>query len=195
VNRKAGLILASTSPYRRQLLRRLCLPFECIAPEFDEALPGSMPVTELVRHNTLGKAASIARRYPESTVIGSDQLAVCADVVLGKPGNHQAAFEQLSFLSAKPVDFLTGLALLHAGEERYACVSYRVVFRNLSAVEIEAYLHAEQPYDCAGSFKSEALGIALFESMQGDDPTALMGLPLITLSGWLYPLRKDSISR
>lgn len=190
MNGKAGLILASSSPYRRQLFERLGLSFICISPDFDEAVPGSMPVAELVRHNTLGKAAGIARQYREARVIGSDQLAVCGDSVLGKPGSHQKAVEQLSFLSGKPVDFLTGLALLHQGREQYACVPYRVVFRSLSTAEIEAYLHADSPYDCAGSFKSESLGIALFESMQGDDPTALMGLPLITLSRWLHPLRQ-----
>jgi len=186
---KGRLILASTSPYRRQLLERLNLPFTCISPDFCEASPGSMPVAELVRHNTLGKAVSIARRYPEALVIGSDQLAVCGERVLGKPGDHQAAAEQLTFLSGKAVDFLTGLALVSKGREQYQCVPFRVNFRVLSDAEIESYLLADKPYDCAGSFKSESLGIALFESMQGDDPTALMGLPLIALSSWLQPLR------
>jgi len=189
ISNRAGLILASTSAYRRQLLERLNLPFTCTSPDFCEASPGSMPVAELVRHNTLGKAVDVARRHPESLVIGSDQLAVCGERVLGKPGNHQAAAEQLAFLSGKAVDFLTGLALVSKGREQYACVPFRVNFRMLSAAEIECYLLVDQPYDCAGSFKSEALGIALFESMQGDDPTALMGLPLITLSSWLQPLR------
>ena len=184
------LILASTSPYRRELLNRLGLPFETCAPDFTEALPGSMPPRELVRFNTLGKARSVARQYPEATIIGSDQLAVCGDTVLGKPGSHQAAAEQLSFLSGKSVDFLTGMALISNAEEQYACVPFRVYFRKLGSAEIEAYLHADKPYDCAGSFKSESLGIALFGRMQGDDPTALMGLPLITLSSWLHPLRR-----
>jgi len=183
------LILASTSPYRRELLGRLGLSFSSVAPDFTEANPGAMPPVELVRHNTLGKARSVACLHPEATVIGSDQLAVCGDAVLGKPGSHRAAFDQLTFLSGKAVDFLTGLAVLEHGREQYACVPFRVVFRELAAADIEAYLHAEKPYDCAGSFRSEALGIALFESMQGDDSTALMGLPLITLSGWLHPLR------
>jgi len=185
----ARLILASTSPYRRELLTRLGLPFECVSPDFEEMSPGIMPPAELVRHNTLGKAWSIAKNFPQAHVIGSDQLAVCGDTVLGKPGNHQAAAEQLSFLSGKVVDFLTGLALIHDGCEQYACVAFRVYFRTLSDAEIDTYLHADKPYDCAGSFKSESLGIALFERMQGDDSTALMGLPLITLSGWLCPLR------
>jgi len=184
----ARLILASTSPYRRELLTRLGLPFECIAPDFDEVLPGSMTPEALVRHNTLGKARSVASQFPNASVIGSDQIAVCGDKVLGKPGHHQAAVEQLSFVSGKAVDFLTGLALVENGIEQYDCVTYRVVFRELAATEIETYLLSDKPYDCAGSFKSESLGIALFDHMQGDDPTALMGLPLITLSSWLKPL-------
>ncbi|MDQ6972492.1 MAG: Maf family protein [Mariprofundaceae bacterium] len=183
------LLLASTSPYRRALLARLGLVFEVCAPDFEEMQPGAIPARDLVRHNTLGKARSAAHSRPDATVIASDQLAVCAGAVLGKPGNHQAAAEQLAFLSGKAVDFLTGLALIAGGEERYDCIRFRVFFRELGEDEIEAYLHADQPYDCAGSFKSEALGIALFERMQGDDPTALMGLPLITLSSWLKPLR------
>lgn len=191
MNAEAPLILASTSPYRKQLLARLGLPFSTCAPAFDELRPGMLPPHDLVRHNTLGKARCVADQHPEAAVIGSDQLAVCGDAVLGKPGCHARAAEQLAFLSGKAVDFLTGLALIRGGKELYACVPFRVNFRTLSAAEIEAYLLADTPYDCAGSFKSEALGIALFESMQGDDPTALMGLPLIALSGWLHPLRPD----
>lgn len=187
---KAGeLILASTSPYRRELLERLRLPFTCIAPNFAELPPGSLPAEDLVRRNTLGKAASVAAAHSDATVIGSDQLAVCGKSVLGKPGSHAVAVEQLIMLSGKSVNFLTGLAVICGREERYACVPFTVNFRKLGVREIEAYVQAEQPYDCAGSFKSEALGISLFESMQGDDPTALTGLPLITLSTWLQPLR------
>lgn len=187
--RPEELILASTSPYRRELLERLRLPFTCIAPDFDELPPGSLPAEELVQRNTLGKAGSVARVHPAATVIGSDQLAVCGEAVLGKPGDFNAAREQLQMLSGKAVTFLTGLCMIRGGEEHYACVPFTVHFRSLALRDIEAYLEAEQPFDCAGSFKSEALGIALFESMSGDDPTALMGLPLITLSGWLHPLR------
>jgi len=185
----ARLILASTSPYRRELLTRLGLPFQTCKPDFTEALPGSMPPGDLVRHNTQGKAWSVARQDPEAVVIASDQLAVCGDVALGKPGSHARAAKQLGFLSGQSVEFLTGLALLRDGDAQYACVPFRVDFRELASAEIDAYLQADQPFDCAGSFKSEALGIALFERMQGDDPTALMGLPLITLSSWLHPLR------
>lgn len=185
----APLILASTSTYRKELLARLGLSFTTAVPDFDEALPGSMPPAELVRHNALGKARSVAARHPEAVVIGSDQLAVCGATLLGKPGNHEKAAKQLAFLSGKSVELLTGVALICDAGEQYACVPFRVNFRKLEPGEIEAYLLADQPYDCAGSFKSESLGIALFETMQGADPTALMGLPLITLSSWLHPLR------
>ena len=182
------LILASTSPYRRQLLERLRLPFEIASPDFDEAAPGSMPVKQLVKHNTLGKARSMADKNPEAWVIGSDQLAVCGDKVLGKSGNFEAACAQLSRLSGKSVDFLTGLAILKPSEENYEMIPFRVHFRNLTVDEIRAYVEAEKPWDCAGSFKSEGLGISLFDRLEGDDPTALIGLPLIRLSHYLQPL-------
>lgn len=184
------LILASTSPYRHELLQRLQLPFSQHAPDFHEAEPGSMPPRDLVRHNTLGKGHSVASRFPEATVIASDQVAVCNDLVLGKPGSVDAACAQLRSLSAQCVTFLTGIALLAPNEERFAIVPFTVWFRALTDAEIEAYVAAERPLDCAGSFKSEGLGIALFERMQGDDPTSLIGLPLIQLSEWLRPLCK-----
>jgi len=185
---KRHIILASTSPYRRILLERLHIPFEVCAPGFEEAEPGSMPPEKLVRHNTLGKAVSVAGKFPNATVIASDQIAVCGDTILGKPGGHNAACLQLQQLSGKSVDFLTGIALVGDKEKRYSTVSFRVHFQQLNAGDIETYVRIEQPYDCAGSFKSEGLGICLFTRMEGDDPTALMGLPLITLSGWLQPL-------
>jgi len=184
------LILASTSPYRRELLERLHLPFAQEAPDFAELAAGSMPPAELVRHNSVGKARAVAGRHPEALVIASDQLAVCDAMVLGKPGSPARAIEQLSMLSGRSVTFLTGLALIDGQEERFEIVPFSVRFRALEAAEIEAYVRTEQPLDCAGSFKSEGLGIALFESMHGDDPTALVGLPLIRLSEWLKPLRK-----
>ncbi|HXH72557.1 MAG TPA: Maf family protein [Mariprofundaceae bacterium] len=183
------LILASTSPYRRELLERLHLPFTQERPDFDELPAGSMAPVELVRHNTLGKGRSVAARHRDARVIASDQLAVCNDLVLGKPGTAERAIEQLGMLSGQRVEFLTGLALLAAEEERFDIVPFTVQFRELEMQEIEAYVRTEQPLDCAGSFKSEGLGIALFESMHGDDPTALIGLPLIRLSEWLKPLR------
>lgn len=184
------LILASTSPYRGQLLKRLHLPFEVESPDFDEVAPGSMPAEELVRHNTLGKARSVAEKNPDAWVIAADQLAVCGDEVLGKSGNFDSAREQLLRLSGKAVDFLTGLAVLKSSEENYEIVPFRVHFRDLTADEIRTYVEIEKPWDCAGSFKSEGLGISLFEKLEGDDPTALIGLPLIRLSHYLQPLTR-----
>ncbi len=183
-----SLILASTSIYRKELLNRLRLPFAQIRPDFTEAPPGSMPSPALVEHNTLGKANSVLNMHPHATVIASDQIAVCDDVILGKPGNIDTACEQLRMLSARTVTFLTGLALLSAHAERFEIIPFQVCFRGLSDAEIRTYVEAELPLDCAGSFKSEGLGISLFERMAGDDPTALIGLPLIRLSQWLKPL-------
>jgi len=188
MNEVKRIILASTSPYRRILLERLHIPFEVYKPAFEEAEPEVMPPEELVRHNTLGKATSVAGKFPDATVIASDQIAVCGDTVLGKPGDLGAACLQLQQLSGKSVDFLTGIALVGNSEKYYETVPFRVHFRQLDVDDIGTYVRTEQPYDCAGSFKSEGLGICLFERMEGDDPTALMGLPLITLSGWLQPL-------
>jgi len=186
----APLILASTSPYRRELLARLRIPFEAASPSFEEQRPGGMAVADLVRHNTVGKARAVAHARPDAWVVASDQLAACEGEVLGKPGDHATACSQLERLSGRVVDFMTGVVLQGPGVEYYEMVPFRVFFRKLSASEIDRYLRLEQPYDCAGSFKSEGLGIALFERMQGDDPTALIGLPLITLSGWLNPLQE-----
>lgn len=185
------LILASTSPYRRELLARLQLPFETIAPNFPEAAPGTMPPAELVRHNTLGKAANIAQTYPDAHIIASDQLAVCDKYVLGKPGTVEQACAQLSMVSGRHVDFLTGLALQSPERSLFDIIPFRVHFRKLTEREISHYVAIERPLDCAGSFKSEGLGIALFERLEGDDPTALIGLPLIRLSQWLNPLIKQ----
>jgi len=183
------LILASTSPYRKSLLARLCLPFSVEAPDFDEAPPGSMSVETLIRHNTLGKAYSVAARHPDTYVIGADQLAVSEGEVLGKPGGPEAACAQLRQLSGRRVTFLTGVTLLDPkGGERYEVVPFHVHFRQLDDADIRTYVQMEEPWDCAGGFKSEGLGISLFRCTEGDDPTALVGLPLIRLSGWLRPL-------
>ena len=186
------LILASTSPYRRALLQRLDLSFEQASPGFEEATSGSMPPDELVEHNTLGKARSVLNIAPHATIIASDQIAVCGDIVLGKPGTIARAEQQLQLLSGKRVTFLTGLCVLDADSCRYELIPYHVCFRTLSRSEISRYVALEQPLECAGSFKSEGLGISLFDKMEGHDPTALIGLPLIRLSQWLRPLELRS---
>jgi len=178
-----NLVLASTSPYRRTLLERLGLPFEVCAPHVDEqARPGEVPgaLAERLAHD---KAAAVAARFPDALIIGSDQTAVCEGEILGKPGNHERAVQQLRKLSGKEAVFHTALCLLSSGTGiwKVRSVPYHIRFRALDDALIERYLEREQPYDCAGSAKAEALGIALIERMQGDDPTALMGLPLIAL--------------
>lgn len=181
------LVLASTSRYRRALLERLGLPFVVAAPDTDEIpLPGEAPASTALRLAE-AKARSVATMYPGALVIGSDQVADCAGSPVGKPGNHERAAAQLSGLSGKTVVFHTGVALLDAATGRCetALVDVRSTFRRLSAAEIDAYLHREKPYDCAGAVKSEALGIALFEKIESDDPTALIGLPLIRLTAML----------
>ena len=178
------LVLASTSPFRRELLSRLALPFETCAPEVDETRrPGESP-DALVMRLSEAKARAGGHVHPRALVIGSDQVAVVDGEVLGKPGDHGRAAEQLRKLSGRTVTFLTGLCLYDVGRGRAdtRLVPYRVSFRELDDGRIERYLRHEQPYNCAGSFKSEGLGITLFERMEGDDPTALIGLPLITLT-------------
>ena len=181
------LVLASTSPFRRALLERLGLAFETVAPDTDETrLPGEPP-EQLVRRLAEAKARAGAARFPDALIIGSDQVAVCGDEVLGKPGDHARAHTQLLRLSGHTVDFHTGLCLYDARSDRARVdmVPFAVRFRRLDAAQIERYLRREQPYNCAGSFKSEGLGISLFEALQGDDPNALIGLPLIRLVSWL----------
>lgn len=177
------LVLASTSPYRQELLKRLGIEFEVAAPEVDEsAVPGEIPPQTASRLAEL-KARTVGARYPAALVIGSDQVAHIGSETFGKPGNHDNAVQQLRKLSGRPVDFVTGLCLLNtaSGSSRVRNVTTRVKFRALSDQTIESYLRAEQPYNCAGSAKSEGLGIALIERMECDDPTALIGLPLIAL--------------
>jgi len=182
-----SLILASTSPYRRQLLERLGIDFTAVAPDIDESrLPDETP-TAMVRRLSEAKARAVATQYLDALIIGSDQMAVCGDEVLGKPGTHDKAVEQLTRLSGTRVSFVTGLCLLNNanGRIQLEVASYHVVLRPLDANMIEQYLRREQPYNCAGSFKSEGLGSALFERLEGDDPTALIGLPLIRLTRML----------
>jgi septum formation protein len=175
------LVLASTSRYRRELLLRLGLAFETASPGVDETpLPGETPAA-LARRLALAKAQAVAAQHPQAVVLGSDQVADLAGEPIGKPGSHERAVRQLQRLSGQTVVFRTALAAVHAqrGLVRETCADVTVRFRTLHAREIEHYLRTEQPYDCAGSAKSEGLGIALLESIDSDDPTALIGLPLI----------------
>jgi septum formation protein len=173
------LILASTSRYRRELLERLRLPFDTVAPEVDETpLPGEAPAV-LAQRLALAKAQAVARAHPQAVVIGSDQVADLQGQCLGKPGQHERAVAQLRAMRGRDVIFQTAVALVAPGLVQQELAQVRVRFRDLSDEEIERYLHAEQPYDCAGSAKSEGLGIALLDSIDSDDPTALIGLPLI----------------
>lgn len=177
------LILASTSPYRRELLERLGLPFEVANPQTDETpLPGEAPEATALRLSE-AKARAVASAFPDALVIGSDQVAVMDGQVFGKPGDHPRAVEQLRRLRGRTVNFYTGLCLLDtlSGRAQVRGIPTLVTFRDLSDGEIENYLRREQPYDCAGAAKSEGLGITLLARMQGDDPNALVGLPLIAL--------------
>ena len=177
------LVLGSTSPYRRELLQRLQIPFEVAAPEVDETqLPDETP-DALAGRLALAKARAVARNLPQAVVIGSDQVADLNGLALGKPGNPERAVAQLRQMRGQTVIFQTAVAVvcLESGFEQTALAAVRVKFRDLNNAEIENYLRAEQPYDCAGSAKSEGLGIALLESIDSDDPTALVGLPLIRI--------------
>ncbi len=177
------LLLASSSPYRRELLSRLRLPFDCRAPHIDEtANPGESP-EQLVRRLSREKAQALAETHPDHLIIGSDQVAVLDDRIIGKPHTFERAREQLLSCSGRRLDFLTGLALLdsRSGVEQLDCLSFSVHFRELSEAQIDRYLSAEKPFDCAGSFKAEGLGISLFRATEGEDATSLIGLPLIRL--------------
>lgn len=177
------LILASTSPYRRALLERLGLPFAVANPETDETpLPGEAPEALSLRLSE-AKARAVAAQFPDALIIGSDQVATVDGKIYGKPGTHERAVAQLKELSGKTVNFFTGLCLYnaHTKQAETLGVPTLVTFRQLSDHEIEHYLQREPAYNCAGSAKSEGLGIALLESMRGDDPNALVGLPLIAL--------------
>ena len=175
------LVLGSTSRYRRELLQRLHLAFDVVSPHVDETpLPGETPAV-IAQRLALAKAHAVAAQRPEAVIIGSDQVADLAGEPLGKPGTHERAVAQLHRMSGQTVLFQTAVAVVCAatGFERCELAVVRVVFRDLSDDEIERYLRIEQPYDCAGSAKSEGLGIALLDHIDNDDPTALVGLPLI----------------
>lgn len=182
-----ALILASSSKYRRLLLARLGIPFQCRVPAVDEtARPGEHPET-LVARLAEEKARVVSQAQPDAIVIGADQIAVFNDQVVGKPGNFSNAFEQLSSFSGQVVEFLTAVSVqnLKTGFLKNHTDRTRVGFRNLADDEIERYLETEKPFDCAGAFKAESLGITLFEHIRSEDPTALIGLPLIRTAAML----------
>ena len=181
------VVLASTSPYRRELLARLQIPFETAAPETDEsALPGEAPASTALRLAE-AKARAVAGRYPDALIIGSDQVAAHGNERFGKPGRRENAIAQLHLMRGKEVVFHTGLCLLDSASNRVqlSCVDTHVGFRDLSDAEIASYLDKEDALNCAGSAKSEGLGISLLSYLRGDDPNALVGLPLIALCGML----------
>ena len=187
------LVLASTSPFRKSVLEKLGLPFDCHAPEIDETPRPDETPAQLVERLSIAKAQAVAVHFKQGLVIGSDQVAVIDNAILGKPGNHENAVAQLERASGKTVTFLTGLALVNAesGSIQAEVLPFKVVFRQLTHPQIVNYLNAEQPYNCAGSFKSEGLGIALFERLEGDDPNTLIGLPLIRL---IRMLEKEGVT-
>lgn len=177
------LVLASSSPYRRELLARLKLPFEVMSPDVDETpLPDEKPQDTALRLAQL-KARAAASRFPDALIIGSDQVAMLDDIRFGKPHTFENAKRQLTLASGRKMTFHTALCLYNSrtGRMQARVVPIGVQFRTLSEARIERYLHQEQPYNCAGSAKSEGLGIALIERFEGDDPNALIGLPLIAL--------------
>ena len=177
------LVLGSTSPFRRQLLEKLGLPFDTAAPETDETPLADETPEQLVARLAEAKARAVSSQYPTALIIGSDQVAVNGGEILGKPHTHDKAMEQLRNASGKQVRFLTGLCLYNAATDhaQVEVVPFDVIFRDLTDEMIDNYLKAEQPYNCAGSFKSEAMGIALFDRLEGEDPNTLIGLPLIRL--------------
>ncbi|MCW9014951.1 MAG: Maf-like protein [Gammaproteobacteria bacterium] len=187
------LVLASTSPYRKQLLDRLQLPYETDSPDIDETPLANESIQDMVTRLAEAKARKVMDTHPDSLIIGSDQSAVLDGEPLTKPGNYETAFQQLRAASGKRIVFQTGLCLLNSatGKSQTICVPYTVVFKALSDDQIRNYLLKEEPYNCAGSFKSEGLGIALFDHFEGDDPNALIGLPLIRL---IEMLNKEGMS-
>ena len=178
-----SIILASTSPYRQQLLKKLGLPFLAVAPNVDESAVLNESAEALVTRLAHAKAHAISKQYQQHLIIGSDQVCVIDGQIMGKPLNYDKAFQQLKKASDHKVTFYTGLCLLDSstGSYQVQCELFNVYFRSLSDKEIESYLRKEEPYQCAGSFKSEGLGIVLFDRLEGRDPNTLIGLPLILL--------------
>lgn len=177
------LVLGSTSPFRKEILKKLNIPFQCAKPNTDEtALKGETP-QELVERLAIDKAKAVAKQYPDALIIGSDQVAVCDGAILGKPHNFDNAVKQLTKFSHRSITFYTGLCVYNSFNNEVTSLvePFTVHFNKLTLDQITNYLHAEEPYNCAGSFKSEGLGICLFEKLTGDDPNTLIGLPLIKL--------------
>ncbi|MBY5985019.1 Maf-like protein [Halomonas denitrificans] len=189
------LVLASSSPWRRELLERLGLPFSWASPDIDESPRPQEAPTTLVQRLSSAKAMALADIYSSHLIIGSDQVAVFGDKILGKPHTAERARAQLAQFSGERVRFVTGLALLDTARQRHwvGHQHFDVVFRQLSAAEIDAYVEREQPLQCAGSFRMEGLGITLFERLEGDDPNSLIGLPLILLCRWLREAGADPL--
>ena len=177
------LILASTSPFRKTILNKLGIEYDTAAPQTDETAKADETPQQLVERLSIAKAKAIADKTNDALVIGSDQVSVINGEIIGKPHTHENAVKQLQNASGKTVTFYTGLCLYNSATNQYQSevVPFNVVFRTLNDEQIESYLKKEKPYNCAGSFKSEALGIVLFEKLEGDDPNTLMGLPLIRL--------------
>lgn len=191
------LILASSSPYRRTLLEKLQLPFETASPHInEEALPGESAPALAIRLAT-EKARALSSQFADAVIIGSDQVAECRGRQLGKPGTREKAIEQLQFCAGQAVTFHTGLCVLDSKATTHTtiCEPFRVHFRNLTRAEAERYVDLDNPLDCAGSFKAEGLGVALFEKMEGNDLNTLIGLPLIRLIDLLKPLGFDPLAR
>jgi septum formation protein len=181
------LILGSTSPFRAEILQKLCISFDTAAPDINESPLANESPSELVERLSVCKAKKVAETHPAALIVGSDQVACVDQQILGKPHTHENAIEQLRFLSGKIVSFHTGLCLFNSesGNTQSTVEVFKVYFRALTDDQIERYLRNEQPYNCAGSFKSEALGISLFKKLEGDDPNTLIGLPLIRLVEFL----------
>ncbi len=182
-----ALILASSSSYRKTLLQRLHLPFQCASPDIDETPSVNEPPEQLTQRLALQKAQSLQQAFPQHLIIGSDQVVLLDGQPVSKPGSHLEATRQLRASSGQTLTFSTALCLLNSASGNYQLIvePYRVTFRQLDDAQIERYLRREKPYDCAGSFKSEGFGISLVHSMQGDDPNSLIGLPLIKLCDML----------
>jgi len=179
------LILASTSAYRQELLKRLRIPFDVISPKVDETPLAGESTLDLALRLAHAKAQAVATQFPDAWVIGSDQVADLCGAAIGKPGNFDRALAQLQLMRGQTVTFHTALCLMKGASQTTVCIPTEVTFRKLSDDVLENYLHTEEPYDCAGSAKSEGLGISLLEAIKSDDPTALIGLPLIALTGLL----------